>query len=235
MLRGILFDFNGVLIDDEPLHFELFRQVLAEEGVALDEETYYRDYVGFDDATGFRYALPQAEPATVVRLCARKATYYRERIKAGRYPFFAGAVDLVRQAAASGQVLGIVSGALRSEIEPALRQEGIDQLFKVVVAAEDVERSKPDPEGYRRGVHELNSQPPLPARLFHPHEILAIEDTPVLDELAARPIAGAGHLQDPCVVNASELDGTHGHLVFGERPGLVGADHVHLAERFHCG
>ena len=177
MLRGILFDFNGVLIDDEPLHFELFREVLAEEGVALTEETYYREYVGFDDVSAFRYALPDADEASVARLGARKATYYRERIRSERYPFFSGAVELVRQAAERDLVLGIVSGALRSEIEPALRQEGIEDLFKVVVAAEDVTEAKPHPDGYQRGVRELNTQPPLPARLFHPHEVLAIEDT----------------------------------------------------------
>jgi len=203
VLRGILFDFNGVLIDDEPLHFDLFRQVLGEEGVELDEETYYREYVGFDDASGFRHALPQAGPVTLARLCARKATYYRERIRSERYPFFAGAVDLVRQAAASDHVLGIVSGALRSEIEPALRQAGIEKLFKVVVAAEDVERSKPDPEGYQRGVHELNSQPPLPARLFHPHEILAIEDTPA--GLEAARGAGLATLGVAHTYSAAEL------------------------------
>jgi HAD superfamily hydrolase (TIGR01509 family) len=181
MLRAILFDFNGVLIDDEPIHYELLRRVLGEEGIEVDEEGYYRDYVGFDDEAAFRFAFDSAsrelEPMALRRLCARKAAYYQEALRQRPYPFFPGAIDLVRDAVASGLTLGIVSGALRSEIDPALRQEGIEVLFKVIVAAEDVERSKPDPEGYRRGLSELNARPPLPERLLHPHEVLAIEDT----------------------------------------------------------
>ena len=182
MLRGILFDFNGVLLDDEPLHFELFRRVLGEEGFELSEADYYREFVHFDDESGFRHALSRGgatpDPARIARLGARKAAYYQERIKEECYPFFVGAVDLVKSAADRGLVLGVVSGALRSEIEQALRQEGIDGLIKVVVAAEDVEESKPNPAGYLRGLEELNSKPPLPERLFHSHEVLAIEDTP---------------------------------------------------------
>ncbi|HVS16049.1 MAG TPA: HAD family phosphatase [Thermoanaerobaculia bacterium] len=181
MLRAILFDFNGVLIDDEPVHFELFRRIFDEEGLQLDEEAYYRDYVGLDDAAGFRFAWEEAgrEPdaITLARLCARKAAYYQETLREGSYTFFEGAVELVRDAAAAGLTLGVVSGALRQEIDPALRQEGLAELFKVIVAAEDVERSKPDPEGYRLGLSELNARPPLPERLLHPHEVLAIEDT----------------------------------------------------------
>ena len=75
-------------------------------------------------------------------------------------------------------MLGVVSGALRDEVEGALEQLGIRQHFKTLVTAEDVAESKPHPEGYRRGLENLNALPPLPARLFHPHEVLAIEDSP---------------------------------------------------------
>ncbi len=199
MLRGILFDFNGVLLDDEPIHFELFRRVLGEEGFELTASAYYRDYVRFDDASGFRHALEKwrgdVDESSVARLCARKASYYQARVRDG-YPFFAGAAELVREAAAAGLALGIVSGALRSEIEPALRQEGLESLIRVVVAAEDVDRPKPDPEGYLQGIQRLNREPPLPERLFHAHEVLAIEDTPAGLQAAAAagmPTLGVGH------------------------------------------
>ena len=84
--------------------------------------------------------------------------------------------------------LALVSGALREEVEQALRQETLRPLFKAVITAEDVAEGKPDPEGYRRALSELNSQPPLPERLFHPHEVLAIEDTPA----GLRAARGAG-------------------------------------------
>ena len=182
VLRAILFDFNGVLVDDEPIHLEMFQRVLAEEGISLSAEDYYSLYVGLDDRGCFAAVLEAAgEPVTVPRqmaLIARKSSYYQERIRRQGYPFFPGAVELVEALASGGRMLGVVSGALREEVEGALRQAGIFDLFKVLVTAEDVREGKPDPEGYLRALEGLNSLPPLPERLFHPHEVLAVEDSP---------------------------------------------------------
>jgi beta-phosphoglucomutase len=104
------------------------------------------------------------------------------------FPFFPGAVELVREAAAAGMMLGVVSGALREEVEGALRQASLREPFKVLVTAEDVTASKPDPLGYQRGLELLNAQPPRPERLVHPHQVLAVEDSPA--GLAAARAAG---------------------------------------------
>ncbi|HEV2846274.1 MAG TPA: HAD family phosphatase [Thermoanaerobaculia bacterium] len=182
MLRAVLFDFNGVLVDDEPVHLETFQKVLAEEGISLSGEEYYARYLGLDDRACFAAVLTAAgEPATVprlMRLIARKSSYYQERIRRSGYPFFPGAADLVAALAARGTMLGVVSGALREEVEGALRQASLLNLFKVLITAEDVTGSKPDPQGYQRALEALNSVPPLPERLLHPHEVLAIEDSP---------------------------------------------------------
>jgi HAD superfamily hydrolase (TIGR01509 family) len=182
VIRAILFDFNGVLVDDEPIHLEMFQRVLGEEGIALTAEDYYRDYLGLDDRGCFAAVLQKAgETPTVprlMRLIARKASYYQERMRQSGYPFFPGAAELVAELAAAGRMLGIVSGALSEEVESALRQAGLRERFKVLVTAEDVTEGKPDPEGYRRALEGLNSFPPLPERLLHPHEVLAIEDSP---------------------------------------------------------
>ena len=192
MLRALLFDFNGVLVDDEPIHLEMFQRVLADEGLALSPEDYYRRYLGLDDRGCFAAVLAGAgEPATVprlMRLIARKASYYRERIRERGYPFFAGAAQLVNAAAAAGWMLGVVSGALREEVEGALGQAGLRDRFKVLVTAEDVAAGKPDPEGYRQALEALNTLPPLPERLIHPHEVVAVEDSPA--GLAAAAEAG---------------------------------------------
>jgi HAD superfamily hydrolase (TIGR01509 family) len=188
MLRAVLFDFNGVLVDDEPLHFALFARVLDEEGLALSEEDYYAKYVGFDDKACFAAVLKavgeEAGLGRLMRLITRKSSYYQQTIREQGYPFFAGAVELVRELAAAPVMLGVVSGALREEVEGALAQEGIAEAFKVLVTAEDVEASKPDPEGYRRALEALNELPPRPERLIHPHEALVLEDTPAGIEAA---------------------------------------------------
>jgi beta-phosphoglucomutase len=192
MFRAVVFDFNGILVDDEPVHYEMFRRVLADEGIELSREDYYRDYLGLDDrgclnAVFERAGQPLPLPR-LMRLIARKASYYQERIRDGGYPFFPGAVALVREAAAAGWMLGVVSGALREEVEGALRQEGLLEFFKILVTAEDVEASKPNPAGYLRAIEAFNSEPPLPERLVHGHEVLVLEDSPA--GLAAARDAG---------------------------------------------
>lgn len=187
-----MFDFNGVLVDDEPLHFRLFRRVLEEEGQALSERDYYDKYLGLDDRGCFTEVLEaagaDASPPRLMRLIARKAAYYREEIRRSGFPFFPGAAELVRSCGDRGWMLAVVSGALRDEVEGALAQERLDRYFKVLVTAEDVERTKPDPEGYRQALEGLNALPPLPERLLHPHEVAALEDSPAGLEAAA----GAG-------------------------------------------
>jgi phosphoglycolate phosphatase/beta-phosphoglucomutase len=131
-----------------------------------------------------------------MRLVARKASYYQEHIRRSGYPFFPGAVELVQALAGGGRMLGVVSGALREEVEGALRQAGILDRFKVLVSAEDVAEGKPDPEGYLAALERLNSQPPLPERLLHPHEVLAVEDSPAGLAAAAEvgfPTLGVAH------------------------------------------
>jgi beta-phosphoglucomutase len=192
VLRAVLFDFNGVLVDDEPIHLDLFQKVLGEEGIALSAADYYERYLGLDGRACFAAALAAAgEPATVprlMRLIARKASYYRERVRREGYPFSAGAAELARGLAARGWMLGVVTGAQREEVEGALRQEGLLGRFKALVTAEDVSEGKPGPEGYERALEAFNSLPPLPERLLHPHEVLAVEDSPV--GLAAAAEAG---------------------------------------------
>ncbi|MEO8274617.1 MAG: HAD family phosphatase [Thermoanaerobaculia bacterium] len=180
MIRALLFDFNGILVDDEPLHAELLLRVLREEGVAtlrVDAERFR----GLDDRTALSGALRAAGEAApsgrVARLVVRKAAYYRETIRRQGYPYFAGAVALVREAAAAGLPLALVSGALRDEVASGLEQAGIARFFKVVVTAEDVQRGKPDPQGYDQALTALNGNPPLPERLIHAHEGVAIEDS----------------------------------------------------------
>lgn len=182
VLRAILFDFNGVLVDDEPIHQDLFARVLLEEGLPFRQDEYFERHLGLDDRRCFAAALEESgrevQQPHLMRLIARKASYYQERIKSEGFPFFPGAIELVREAAGAGLTLGVVTGALRAEVEGALRQAGIAPLFKTVVAAEDVAEGKPHSEGYLRALDELNGLPPFPPRLFHPHEVLAVEDSP---------------------------------------------------------
>lgn len=153
MPRAILFDFNGVLVDDEPLHCEALIHTLAEYGIDVDRDTYYRDYLGFDDRECFRYSFTQAnrpaDGASIAEATERKNAAWERLIRASM-PMVPGAAEFVRAAAAAGHRLAIVSGALRREIELVLSRAGLESHFELIVAAEDVADCKPDPAGYNQ-------------------------------------------------------------------------------------
>ena len=158
----ILFDFNGVLINDEPLHCEALIHTLAEYGIDLDRDTYYRDYLGFDDRECFRYSFTQAnrpsDAGSIADATERKNAAWERLVKVSM-PMVPGAPDFVRACAAAGHRMAIVSGALRREIELVLAQTGLAPHFELIVAAEDVSECKPDPAGYNQARAALGADP----------------------------------------------------------------------------
>jgi HAD superfamily hydrolase (TIGR01509 family) len=154
-----LFDFNGVLVDDEAVHQAAFRDVLAPLGVTFGERDYEERYLGFDDAGALRAMLADAGRAPtdeeVARLVEAKKPIYMARI-ATELRVFEGAVEIVRRRAERG-VVGIVSGALRHEIEHALGVMGVRDAVRFIVSAEDTACCKPDPEGYVLGLRALGA------------------------------------------------------------------------------
>lgn len=174
MLKAIIFDFDGVLADTEPLHFRMFQQVLQEEGLPLSEHDYYQKYVGFDDRGCFHAILAEhgrlAPPETIQQLVERKAALMLGQITTTKvvYP---GVVEFVKNVAGRYR-LAIVSGALRHEIELILKTAGMRDDFEHITAAEDVQDGKPAPEGYLHALQSLNRHAPLLAS-----ECLVIEDT----------------------------------------------------------
>lgn len=170
-----IFDFNGVLVDDELVHRDAFRDVLGPLGVTFSDEAYVERYLGIDDIGAFVRMMHDAgRPVTAAEaeaLAAAKRPFYMRRAEAGLV-FFDGAVDLVRRRAAKGPV-AIVSGALRDEIAFGLRRAGISDLISVVISAEDTPRCKPDPMGYELCVAALAERLGQPS----PRRVLVIEDS----------------------------------------------------------
>jgi beta-phosphoglucomutase len=157
MASAILFDFNGVIIDDEPQHCDALIATLAEYGLSLDRETYYRDYLGFDDRECFRFTFAregEVEESRLLEAIERKNGHYERAIRAGMR-LVPGAVDFVESAALDGHQLAIVSGALRREIALVLDLAGLTPHFAEIVAAEDVSACKPDPQGFNRAREAL--------------------------------------------------------------------------------
>jgi HAD superfamily hydrolase (TIGR01509 family) len=170
-----LFDYNGVLANDETVHLAAFQDALAPLGVKLTEAEYWEKYLGFDDVGAFdailRDAGRPADAPFITALVEAKRPLYRARAEAN-LPLFAGASELIRQRAAVGPV-GIVSGALRDEIELGLAALGVRAFIVSIVAAEDTRASKPDPHGYELGIEALSLLVPREAA----QRALVIEDS----------------------------------------------------------
>jgi HAD superfamily hydrolase (TIGR01509 family) len=149
-----LFDFNGVLIDDEHVHLDAFRDTLRPLGIELSEEDYWTKYLGFDDVGAFEAILRDHgrshSPDEVAALVDAKRPHYLERAKTA-LKAFPGAGELIATRAASGPV-AVVSGALRDEIELGLNHLQARHHVQHIVAAEDTTACKPNPEGYRIAV-----------------------------------------------------------------------------------
>lgn len=154
-LQALIFDFDGVIADTEPLHFAGLRLTLSEIGIELTEAEYYAEYLGYDDRGCFIAALTAnrrpTDPDTVSALMNRKAAAYLESVKHHRV-IFPGIHEFVREAAGS-YPLAIASGALRHEIEYILEEAGLRKEFLHITSAEDVTRGKPDPQPF---LHALN-------------------------------------------------------------------------------
>ncbi len=176
-LSAIIFDFDGVIADSEPLHFAGFRLTLAEIGINLTESDYYANYLGYDDRGCFIAALTAhqrpADPSAIAPLMQRKAQAYLESVK-DHLVIFPGVREFVSEAAAA-YPLAIASGALRHEIEFILEQAGLRKAFLHITGAEDVTRGKPDPEPFLHALAALNRQ--RPNQTIAPDSCLVIEDS----------------------------------------------------------
>ena len=162
ILQALIFDFDGVIANTEPLHFAGLHHTLKEIGIQLTEAEYYADYLGYDDRGCILAALAAnrrpADAATVERLMKRKAQAYLESVKHHQV-IFPGVPEFVRHAAGS-YPLAIASGALRHEIEYILETVGLRNAFSHITSAEDVTRGKPDPQPFLLALKALQQCDP---------------------------------------------------------------------------
>jgi beta-phosphoglucomutase len=176
-LRAIVFDFDGVIANSEPLHFRAFRDILARSGIELTETDYYGRYLGFDDVGVFRSVGAELGQSWTMRdiagMVADKALRLEE-LERDVSVLFPGAADAVRRAAAAVPI-AIASGALGPEIRRILNHAGLTKFFSAIVAAEDTPASKPAPDPYVRAVSLLREH--IPGAELQPSECVAIEDS----------------------------------------------------------
>ena len=176
-LRAIIFDFDGVIADTEPLHFAALRQVLADIDIVVTEPEYYADYLGFDDRGCFTAALQrhhrQITSDLLASLMQQKALAYLTAVKQ-HLAIFPGVRELVQEAA-ERYPLAVASGALRHEIELILEESGLRKAFRHITSAEDVTRGKPAPDPFLHAMAGLNRS--CANLSLAPGDCLVIEDS----------------------------------------------------------
>ncbi|MBA3765652.1 MAG: HAD family phosphatase [Acidobacteria bacterium] len=180
MIQAILFDFNGVIIDDEPLHLQAYREALHSDGISITDEDYY-SLLGTDDRAFVRAIFERAgkrlSDETLLAIIERKTELHREAIR-DELPLFPGVVTFIK-AAARHYLLGVVSMARRVEIDHVLERAHLFDTFACIVSAEDARACKPDPHCYRTGFDLLNRKRLAQRRLpLLAGECLVIEDSP---------------------------------------------------------
>ena len=180
MIKAILMDFNGVIINDEPVQMRAYQEVMKDHGIDLTEADYLAS-LGMDDHTFVRNAFQRAgkpEPnGNVNEIVDAKFAKWKDSVTANM-PLFDGIEDFLEKMSREFAI-GIVSMATRREIDHVLSTSGLAKYFATIVSAEDVSNCKPDPQCYRIGFSRIDSIRKANGRLPMVHEdCLVIEDSP---------------------------------------------------------
>jgi beta-phosphoglucomutase len=205
MIKAILMDFNGVIIDDEPLQMKAYQEVLKGEGIELTEEDYY-SCLGMDDKAFIRTVFERAEreclDEKILELMDAKTARWRESVDEN-VPLFPGAENFIKKME-KDFALAIVSMARREEIEFVLEKTGLGESFMAIVSAEDVSKHKPDPECYLTGFNLIDAERTKRGAnpMIH-RDCLVIEDSP--QGIEAGKLAGLRTLGLPNTVIEGRL------------------------------
>jgi beta-phosphoglucomutase len=191
-LKAVLLDFNGTIINDELIHRQLIDELLLAENLRPAPRNYRQICLGKSDRACllelFADQGRSINDLQLQKLLMTKTLAYQQRlVTMPELPIYSDLIDFLDEAQSTGLQLGIVTGAMRSEVEAVLEQSGLTERFTTIVACEDIQAGKPAPAGYLLAAERLQ---------VLPTECLAIEDTfPGLQSAKAAkiPVVGIAH------------------------------------------
>ena len=163
--EAVIFDFDNILVDSEPYHYEAYSRVFSKRGHELDRNEYWLEWTsrgGGAEGEIARHGLDM-DPDEIR---SEKDPIYSDFCRT-RIEMFPAAKSIVERLAMAGYALGIASGSYESDIRSILASNGMERLFGIVVGKDGIRRTKPDPETYLKAASLLDISPSL---------CLAIED-----------------------------------------------------------
>jgi HAD superfamily hydrolase (TIGR01509 family) len=160
MVRAVLFDFDGVVVQSEPLHKRTFLELLAPYGVTVPERRWYREFAGTGSRHIFEVLVREHNLGLDVdRLVAERKAVYEARVRAGDLKITPGAREFVMMLKSRGIRAAVVSGSHRTNIQAAFEALGLNGLFDIVISGDDIPERKPHPGPFLRAAKMLGVPP----------------------------------------------------------------------------
>jgi beta-phosphoglucomutase len=177
MLKAVIFDFDGVVADSELLHYKALNKAFGTRGVDVPKDVHWQKYLGYTDlenilAVNEDYKMNWTQ-AEVTQLCELKTANFHALARS-EAPIIDGVEAFVKILKDNGLPLAICSGAIRDDIDLMLEHSGFAHAFDVIVSADDVQKGKPDPQGYLLALEKLNQKT---GKQINADECVVIEDS----------------------------------------------------------
>lgn len=178
MIKAILFDFDGVIVHSEMLHMETFLEILKPFGVSVSRKRWYDDFAGTGSRHIFSVLMSEYRiNADLNELLEQRKTLYAKRVLEGRLRKTPGIIRFLKAMRKKGIKTAVVSGGHKQNITIVLKTLGMEDLFDLIIGAEDTSRRKPDPECYLNAAKALGVKP---------NECIGVEDSPAGSEAVKR-------------------------------------------------
>ena len=177
MLRAVIFDFDGVIVDSELVHYTALNKAFAKYDIQVPKEKYWSDYLAYNDLENIlavsRDYNADFKDEDIRSILQSKSQYFDEMVQT-QTALIDGASAFISMLKTNTIPMAIYSGSNIREIELMLKGTDLIGCFQVIVTGEDVKKSKPDPEGYLLAFDSLNQKA---AEKILPQQCVVIEDS----------------------------------------------------------
>lgn len=177
MPKAVLWDLDGTLVDSEEFHWEAWRETMKVNGVEITHAQFLATFGWRNDAILAQWLGAGLSEKEVLRVGDAKEACFRELVRSGGIATLPGAAKWVRRLNGEGWLQAIASSAPRANVQAVLDALALAESFQVTVAAEDVQRGKPDPEVFLKAALLLG---------VTPQESVVVEDAAMGIEAASR-------------------------------------------------